>query len=300
MLIPLLLTLAAIGCGTSVASGDIPTISVRALPASRTSHVAIIVMENKDETDVVGRKASPYVNSLVRRYGLATQSFAVSHPSLPNYLALTSGSTHGIRSDCTACTVPGPNIGDQLNTARVTWKAYMQSYPRSSGCVNGDHGRYAQRHNPFVYYRHDPAVCSHLVGFPSLISDLKRGSLPTFVWISPNTCSDTHDCGVGTGDAFLHAIVPALLHEIGPHGYIVITWDEGNSNAGYGPSRGGHIATLVAGPTVRPGARLATRINHYGVLASLERSLGLPLLGAAGRADSGSLTPMFTSAPSAP
>lgn len=292
--------LGVIGCGSSVASADVPMVSTRALPISRTSHVAIIVMENKENTDVIGRKTAPNVNALARRYGLATSSYAVSHPSLPNYLVLTSGSTQGITSDCTACRLPGTNIGDQLNAARISWKAYMQNYPRTSGCVLGDHGLYAQRHNPFVYVRGDPSLCNHITGFPKLVADLHHGTLPTFLWITPNTCADTHDCSVATGDAFLRSIVPPLLHELGPHGYIVITWDEGNSNAGYGIAHGGHIATIVAGPTVRRGARMATRINHYGVLASMETSLGLPLLANAARRDSGSLAPLFTVAPRVP
>lgn len=296
----LVLLLCAIGCGTSSASADIPTISTRALPTSATSHVAIVVMENKEDTDVIGKKTSPYVNALANRYGLATSSYAVRHPSLPNYLALTSGSTHGISSDCTSCRVPGPNIGDQLTAAGISWKAYMQSDPRSSGCTVGDHGTYAQRHDPFVYYRGDTALCGHVVGFPSLISDLRRGTLPTYIWITPNTCADTHDCGPATGDAFLHSIVPALLHEIGPNGYVVITWDEGDSNAGYGIAHGGHIATIVAGPTVLRHARMSAKIDHYGVLATIETSLGLPLLANAARPDSGTLVPLFSSAPKIP
>ncbi len=289
--LPMMLVLAVVGCGAGAASGSVVA-GLHPKP-SATSHVIIVVMENKGDTDVIGKPTSPFVNALAKRWGLATQSFAVAHPSLPNYLALTSGSTHGIRSDCTGCTVSGPNIGDQLNAASVSWKAYLQGYPRAGTCRKGDSGLYAQRHNPFVYYRNNSALCRHLVGFPALKSDINHGTLPTFVWITPNTCNDTHDCGVRTGDTFLHSLVPALVRELGPHGYLILTWDEGNNNS----HGGGHIATIVAGPNVRAGARSGAFVNHYGVLGTIERSLRLPLLGGARSSASGSLNSLFTQAP---
>ncbi len=290
-ILPMILVLAVVGCGASSASGSVVT-GLHPKPSAQ-SHVVVIVMENKGDTDVIGRSSSPFVNALAKRWGLATQSYAVAHPSLPNYLALTSGSTHGIRSDCTSCTVSGPSVGDQLNSAAVSWKAYLQNYPHPGTCWKGDSGLYAQRHNPFVYYRHNAALCRHLVGFPTLTADINHGTLPTFVWITPNTCNDTHDCGVRTGDAFLHSLVPALVRELGPHGYLIVTWDEGSNNA----HGGGHIATVVAGPDVRAGTRSAGFVNHYGVLGTIERSLRLPLLAGARSPASGSLSALFTRTP---
>src|SRR5450631_2229299 len=271
------------------------------LPTSTNSHIVVIVMENKEQTGVLGNAAAPYLNGLVRRYGLATQSFGVSHPSLPNYLALTSGSTQGITSDCTSCSVSSPNIADQLTNAGISWKAYLEGVP--APCFTGaTAGLYAKRHNPFMYYRdiaQNPARCNQLVGFGALSADLNAGRLPTFAWITPNVCNDTHSCTVAVGDSFLARTVPPLLHELGPHGFLVLTWDEGSTNTSCcgGFARGGHVATVVAGPDVVPGARESSPVDHYGVLGTIERALGLPLLGAAADARSGRLDPLFTSAP---
>jgi phosphatidylinositol-3-phosphatase len=271
------------------------------LPTSTNSHIVVIVMENRENTGVLGKAAAPYLNGLVHRYGLATQSFGVSHPSLPNYLALTSGSTHGITSDCTSCSVSAPNIVDQLTNAGISWKAYLEGV-RAPCFTGATDGLYAKRHNPFMYYKdiaQNPARCSHLVGFGALTADLNAGQLPTFSWITPNLCNDTHNCSVAVGDSFLARTVPPLLRELGPHGFLVLTWDEGSSSASCcgGSARGGHVATVVAGPDVIPGARDSSPVDHYGVLGTIERALGLPLLGAAADARNGRLDPLFTSPP---
>jgi phospholipase C len=287
---------AALALGAAVVTAASP-----ASGAAATSHIVVILMENKESSDVLASTAAPYETSLARRYGLAVNSFAITHPSLPNYLALTSGSTDGITSDCTSCPVNAHNLVDQLTAAGVSWKAYLQGVP--GPCFAGaGAGNYAKRHNPFAYYTdvmRSHARCGHLVGFGALSADLRAHRLPTFVWITPDVCNDTHDCGVATGDAFLKALVPSLLSELGPSGFLVLTWDEGTSNAGCcgGTARGGHVATIVAGPGVRAGARESQPIDHYGVLATIERALGLPLLGAAADARNGTLAPLFRAAP---
>jgi phosphatidylinositol-3-phosphatase len=289
--------------GGLAASGALAGTSPARTASSGGSSIVVIVMENKDDTDVVGSSAAPYENELARRYGLATESFAITHPSLPNYIALTSGSTHGISSDCDSCSVNAPNLGEQLSGAGISWRGYFQDVP--GPCYTGTSaGDYAKRHNPFIYYddiASNRSLCSHLVGFGPLDAALRSGHLPTFTWITPNLCNDTHDCGVGTGDAFLARTVPKLLHALGPHGFLVITWDEGLSsdvNGCCGVARGGHIATIVAGPDVIGGGRDKAPIDHYGVLATIERALGLPLLAGAQNSANGSLAPLFKHFPS--
>jgi acid phosphatase len=311
----LAITTVLVGCGggssssssasapaaTNTVTGRQSTGATTGLPASTSSRIVVIVMENKENTDVLGNSAAPYLNGLAQRYGVATQSYAITHPSLPNYLALASGSTQGITSDCTGCSVAAPNIVDQLTIAGISWKAYLQDYP--APCFTGaTAGNYAKRHNPFIYYNdiaENPARCSHLVGFDALTADLRSGQLPTYAWITPNVCNDTHDCGVATGDSFLASTVPSLLRELGPHGFLVLTWDEGSSNAGCcgGVAAGGHIATVVAGPDVVPGSQEGLPIDHYGVLATIERALALPLLSGAADSRSGQLDQLFTSPP---
>jgi hypothetical protein len=140
----------------------------------------------------------------------------------------------------------------------------------------------------------NPSRCHNVVPFRRLTQDLRRGALPAYAFVKPNLCHDTHDCGVAQGDRFLAHLVPALLRSLGPHGYLVLTYDEGSSDAGCcGGSDGGRIATLVSGPDVRAGARSTVPIDHYGVLGTIEDSLGLPRLGAARDPVHGTLRPLF-------
>lgn len=284
------------GCGQAARgpSGALP--APDAVRPASTSRVIVVVMENKEAGDVLGHAAAPYLERLAQHSGVATRSFAVTHPSLPNYLALTSGSTHGITSDCTSCNVPAGSIVDQLEAARLGWRAYMEDVPRP--CFGGaEAGGYAKKHDPFMYYdavAGSPSRCRDVVPFSRLTHDLLRGALPAYSFVSPNLCNDTHDCGVAQGDRFLSHLVPALLRSVGPHGYLVLTWDEGSSDAGCcGGSRGGRVATIVAGPDVRAGARTDRPVDHYGVLATIEDSLGLPRLGAAKDPVHGTLRPLF-------
>lgn len=162
----------------------------------------------------------------------------------------------------------------------------MESQP--TPCFKGgEAGGYAKKHDPFIYYddiSSAPSRCQKIVGFGALSADLRSGKLPTYAWISPNLCDDGHDCGVAGGDKFLARTTPTLLRALGPHGFLVITWDEGASNRGCcgGAAQGGHIATIVAGPDVRRGGRTSALVDHYGMLGTVEEALGLaPLAGAA-------------------
>jgi hypothetical protein len=253
-------------------------------------------MENKEASQVVGSRDAPYLNRLVRRYGVATASYGIRHPSLPNYLALTSGSTHGIDSDCTDCHVGARNLVDQLEAAHRTWGAYMEGLPQT--CFAGaSSGVYAKKHNPFAYYDDiagDPGRCSHVVA----AGRLDPRHLPDFAFLSPGLCHDTHDCDVGAGDRYLSRVVPPLVRGLGPHGFLVLTYDEGESQGGCcADAHGGRVVTIVAGPDVRRGARQRTPVDHYGTLRTIEDAFGMPHLGRAGCACSGSLRGLFRRAP---
>jgi phosphatidylinositol-3-phosphatase len=289
------------GCGQASSSRLADAIPNPASVArARTSHVVIVVMENREFSDVVGSSAAPYVNALARRYALAT-SYAITHPSLPNYLALTAGSTFGVTSDCTDCHVGARNLVDELEAAHLSWKAYMDGMPRR--CFKGPAaGRYAKKHNPFIYYddvSRNPRRCSRIVPGRELGPDLRAGRLPTFVWVTPDLCEDTHDCSVATGDQYLRRLVPAVLRALGPHGVLLVTWDEGSSDAGCcgGTATGGRIATVIAGPDVRRGARPGAAYTHYSTLRTIEEFLGLPLLRGAGSPLTRSLGDAFVRRP---
>ncbi len=244
--------------------------------ATRHSRVAVIVMENKEYGQVIGSPAAPYLNSLARRYGLATRFFAVTHPSLPNYLALTTGSAEGLHTDCTDCTFAGSNLLTQLSSAGFSWKTYVAGVPGS--CYRGARAsNYVKPLNPFVYLQRltrDPALCSSIVPIDRLTGDLQAGSLPDLSWITLGLCQDTHHCGVSTGDRYLSQLVPPLLRGLGPHGALFILWDEGTSKRGCcGKPGGGHVPAIVVGPDVRRGARVTTPMNQYAALRGLESGL---------------------------
>ena len=291
----------AVACGTATV---LPPSQTRPAPqvhlaSGRPAHIAVVVMENSEYGEVIGRDAAPYINRLARTYGLATGSYAITHPSLPNYLALTGGSTFGISSDCTDCSVPGSGLGGQLQTRRISWKAYMEGLPRP--CFTGAGADYyAKKHDPFVYYRalvRNPPACQRVVPLSALYGDEARHTLPTFIWITPDLCHDMHDCDLRTGDRFLAGLLPALLRSLGPNGLLFLTWDEGTSDNGCCRlARGGHIVTVAAGPGARRGARPPTPVDHYSLLQTTEDLLDLPRLGGAACGCTPSLAPLLASA----
>jgi hypothetical protein len=288
---------AVAGCSQATGtSGAAPVPPALAVPASSKSHVVVLVMENREYARVL--RGAPYVRGLAGDFASAPSFFAIRHPSLPNYLALTGGSTFGISSDCTSCHVRDTNLVDQLEAAHRSWKAYMEGLPHP--CYKGaSSGGYAKKHDPFLYYddvASNRRRCGHVVPATQLGRDLRRRRLPTFAWITPNLCDDTHDCSLATGDRYLSRLVPAVMRGLGPHGVLILTWDEGDSDAGCcGVARGGHIATVIAGPDVRRGTSITGDLTHYSTLRTIEDLLGLPPL--RGAASAQSLEGAFTTAP---
>lgn len=254
----------------------------------RFSRVVIIVLENKEYEVIIGRSdRAPYLNALADKYSLATQFYAITHPSLPNYIAMTSGGTNGITSNCTKCHTDAPNIVTQMERAGISWKGYMENLPEPcSNVPESSDGLYAKKHNPFMYYDdilNNPSRCNKVVPLTQLDTDMKNGTLPQFVWVTPNMCHDMHDCKVSEGDAWMSQFVPPLLNTLGPRGVMFITWEEGNSNAGccrY--ASGGRVAMIVAGPAARLHTKSSAHMSHYSWLRTIEDSWKLGRLGHAG------------------
>jgi hypothetical protein len=266
------------------------------LPSGARAHVALILMENEEYGDIIGSSSTPFINGLAARYALARRMYAISHPSLPNYLALTGGSTFRISSDCTDCGVHATSIVDQLERAHISWKAYMEDLPHP--CFTGaSSGQYAKKHDPFVYYTpvaNDPARCARIVPLTQLSRDERAGTLPRFLWITPNLCHDMHDCDPSVGDRFLSALVPPLLRALGPSGLLILTWDEGSSDNGCCRlASGGHIATIFAGAEARRRGRMSLPADHYSALQTVEDVLGLPRLRGAACPCTPSLQPLL-------
>jgi acid phosphatase len=241
------------------------------------SHVFTILLENKEYSQVIGSSAAPYINSLARQYGLATNYTGVTHPSLPNYMALTGGETV-FTTDCVGCTTPARNVFDEAVDAGRHWKAYMESMP--TVCGTTDTTLYAQKHNPFVHYddvvKNATRCANHVVPFTQFSTDLKAGALPDYVWITPNMCDDMHNCSIATGDTWLSTVVPQIINSTSfKNSVLFILWDEGTTNTG----GGGLIPALVVSPFTPAGFRWAGALDHYDVLRTIEDAWKLAPLG---------------------
>ena len=285
----LLLPLAAAcgaGPGAAPPSGSAgPAVTAAALsarPCGTTTvppvwrHVVWIIEENRSYNQIVGSPAAPYLARLARECGLATDYAGVAHPSLPNYLALTSGSTHGAVDDAgpSAHPVAGPSIFSLLGSR---WRTLAESMPLA--CDRQPSGNYAVKHNPAVYYTSIRAACAR--------QDVPLGRTPdlaaAFTVIVPNLCNDMHDCSTATGDVWMSRELPLIFSSAAYRAgdtAAFITWDE--SDAG-----GSQVPLYVIAPSVRPGTRVHEALSHYSLLRTTEEMLGLhPLLGAARRAPS--------------
>ncbi len=331
MLAGLTLTLALVACGAPITSRatftpttttthvttstptSTPLLPPTPLPLTSTlaqaglpafDHIFLIILENKDARKVAGNPSAPYINELASQYGSATQYYGVTHPSLPNYLALTGGDTFGIASDCTDCFVNEDNLADQIEASGRSWKAYLEAMP--SPCFLGNaNPLYKQKHNPFIYYdsiRTDPKRCGQTVPLDQLANDLNSDQVPDFVWITPDMCNDMHDCPVETGDAWLKLWVSQILASKAwqQDSVLFITFDEGKSDNTEGCctyAAGGRVVTLVISPYVPPGFKSDVAYSHYSLLRTIEVAWGLPLLGKADCACTLPMTDFFQAAP---
>jgi hypothetical protein len=254
--------------------------------------VLLVLEENHGYQQVIGNSQLPFIGSLAARYGLASDWFDLSHPSLPNYLGLTSGSTWGNPSDTTPQdrTYPGPSFADQLAARGIAWKAYMEDMPRR--CDLGDQfgpGQYDVNHNPFIYYRSvrgSRSQCGRVVPFAALASDLSSGTAPAFMWVSPNLVHDMHDGTAAQADSWMRDLMQRVTASRwwSKGGTVVVTWDESET--------GDQIVTIVVSARLHH-AILTARGDHYGTLRGLEEVYGVPLLGGAASPGHGDLRPLL-------
>lgn len=239
-------------------------------------HIVLIVMENRSYEEIVGNKNAPFVNQLIKTGGLAANYYAITHPSLPNYIALLGGSTFNIKKNCTHCFIKKTNLIDQLEKAHISWRAYFESLP--SSCFLGSLYPYTRKYNSFVYFSDiikNKKRCNNIVPYSQLSTDLKNPKgLPDFIWISPNLCSDTHYCPVETGDKWLSRSIPAILTSSlfkGQNSLLILTWDEAEKKSGKN-----HIAAIFIGSDVKKGYKSGKYYNHYSLLHTIETSWGIP------------------------
>jgi hypothetical protein len=255
----------------------------------------VVVLENRDPSSVLGDAGAPFLNSLARRYGTAISSYGAGHPSLPNYLELISGSTHGISSDCTSCSVDGPTLADQLSAAAISWRAYMEGMPAPCFLGPESDAGYAKKHDPFVYFRHlvgTPAECDRVVPYHGLQGDLASPAHPDFVWVTPDLCHSGHDCDNATVDRWLAGTLRPVMASawFATRGVIVITYDEGSTDASCcGGADGGRVLTVVVTDRVPGGRKWSQPVDPAGILATVEDLYRLPPLGRAASPSSGNL-----------
>jgi len=300
-----LLLLVAAGCSSppqatpagSTTAPSAPTHDRAVTRGDASSRVIVVVEENHSIGQIIGSPQAPFLNRLAAKGALLTSYFAITHPSLPNYIAMVSGDTQGITSDCGGCNVDAPNLVDQLEAAGISWKAYMEGLPAPCSDAHTA-GAYAKKHDPFMYFdsvRGDPGRCAKVVPLDRLDTDLAAGRLPRLVFVTPNLDHDMHGAGAGADDATLIATADRWLE--GFYGKLagssawrdgtrlVVTWDEGAGGEKIGCcgglATGGRVATIVTGPGVGP-ARDDATYSHYALLRSIETLFHLPLLGHAG------------------
>lgn len=278
---------------------------------STVRHVIFILEENRSYPQVIGNGSilgDPYINNvLVRSCGLAANYHSYSHPSLPNYLALTSGKAAGSAAykDCSVivnCPQPQSSIFSQLGSAGRRWREYAESMP--ANCYRRDSGSYLLRHAPPPYFTGSPvpSECKYWdvpLGTTTsgpLITALSpsKDGLPAFSFVTPNACHDMHGCSVTAGDNWLKLWVPLIrksaAYQSG-HLVVFITWDEGtgadktagehcwdSTHANKRAYRSCWVATLVISPFTKPGTKSLTYFNHLGLLGTAEDLLGLARL----------------------
>jgi phosphatidylinositol-3-phosphatase len=240
---------------------------------------------------VIGSADAPYLNRLARENVLVDRSYAITHPSLPNYLALLAGDTFGITSDCIDCFLDQPNLVDALEARDRSWKAYLEDLPAPCSLATGTDvlgvasGLYVLKHNPFLYFqniRTNPSRCNRVVPLTQLDADLTSGHTPDFAWITPNLQHDTHDAAVADGDRWLADFVPRVLSSPAwrPGALLIVTWDEGTTNAGCcGLAAGGHVPTVLVRAGHGQARQISDPVTHYSILRTVEDLLRVDRLG---------------------
>jgi phosphatidylinositol-3-phosphatase len=234
----------------------------------RPDHVVVVVLENHSYSEVIDGSRAPFIASLAAKGAVFTQSFAVTHPSQPNYLALFSGSTQGITDDSCPHTFAGPNLASELTAAKYSFAGYSEGLPGAgfTGCSSGS---YARKHSPWVNFADVPA--SDNLPFTAFPTDYAL--LPTVSFVIPDLDDDMHDGTIEQADQWLSSHLGGYAAWAPAHrSLLVVTLDEDDYSAG------NQIATIITGALVRTG-RYSERIDHYRVLRTLTDAYHLAPLG---------------------
>jgi hypothetical protein len=251
-------------------SGDRPC-GTLAEPSTTYDHVIWIWMENHSAAQVIGKPDAPFVSDLAAKCATAADYRSVGKPSLPNYIGATSGDTWGIGDDAgpSSHRLTVDNLFRQVRAAGGTARSYQEAM--TSNCQLGGSGTYAVKHNPAAYYvgEQDRTACTtdDVPFAPHFLDDMSSGNLPTFAFVTPDLCNDTHDCSVATGDNWLSGVLNVLLdmpvYHVGRTA-IFLVWDEDSP-----------MPFVALTPSIRPGTVLTQTLDHYSLLRTTEEMLGM-------------------------
>jgi phosphatidylinositol-3-phosphatase len=233
----------------------------------RPDHIVIVIEENKSFSQIIGSREAPYINELAKRGALFTQSYGVTHPSQPNYLALFSGSTRGITSDACPLDLSGDNLASLLQAKDLSFVSYSESMPQAGydGCI---WGAYMRKHNPTANWKELAAYNQPFSAFPT-----GYAQLPAVAFVVPDQLNDMHDGSIAQGDAWLKRNIEQYAQWAMQHNsLLIVTWDEDDG------SNNNRIATIFVGAMVRPG-QYRQRIDQYNLLRTIEEMYGLRYLG---------------------
>ncbi len=269
-------------------AGCVPAGAEQALP--RPDHVVIVVEENRAYSHIIGNMAAQYINGLANRGALFSQSYAVAHPSQPNYLALFAGSTMGVADNSCPYTFKSENLASLLLRAGFTFATYSESLPATgfTGCMSG---HYQRKHNPAVNWQGVNVPASANLSFAAFPSDFSR--LPTVALVVPDQQNDMHDGRepdtIIRGDQWLKKNLDAYMRWTEKNNsLLILTFDEDDD------TENNRIVTIFVGPMVKQGV-YAQRIDHYSVLRTLLDMYGLPAIGRA--VEARPVTDVWKSAP---
>jgi hypothetical protein len=250
-----------------VTTHDRPAQAASVVP--RPDHIVLVMMENKKYSQINGSSSAPYLNSLASGGAKITQSFGITHPSEPNYIALLSGATQGVTDDsCPRNFTNVTNLASQLIAGGFTFKGYSESMP-SNGYTGCSSGNYARKHNSWVDFNSVPATSN--LTYASFPTDFT--TLPTVAFVSPNLCSDMHDCSISTGDTWVKNHLDAYAQWAKTHNSLfIVTFDEDSG------SSVNQIFTVFYGQHVKVGS-YSESVNHYTILRTIEDAYGLAAIG---------------------
>lgn len=249
------------GCG-GVGSHSSGVSSGSALPSP--AHVVIVMEENRSYSEIIGSSNAPYINSLAAQSASFTQSFAITHPSLPNYLALFSGSTQGVTSDDCPLTFSATSLESELAAADKSFTGYSEGLP-TAGSMVCSAGEYDRNHVPWTDFSEDSSNNNQpFSSFPA-----NSAYLPTVAFVVPDLLDDMHDGSIAQGDAWLQTNLSSYVNwAMNNNSVLIVTWDEDDG------TENNQIPTIFVGQPVKAG-QYSEKINHYNVLSTIESLYGL-------------------------